>query len=261
MKRRNLIIASAGIAGGMCARLARAATPCPPSWVSVSGGTSASTSCPSASASLYTTNFPATENPLSEAGKWICGGATGIDWNNPLTTGGHCAASVPAAAPSRYSDDIAILKSSFQAFTANQFAQATVYKASGYSGNGGGHEVELLLRFSVGAHDAHGYEILWGIAGYLAVVRWNGPVGNYTPIYDPGAGSMPVPQDGDVLRAEISGNIIKVYRNGSQVGPNVDVSSVGTVYTSGQPGLGFWPVDGATPGSMGWKSWSAGNLS
>src|SRR5262249_55008869 len=110
-------------------------------------------------------------------------------------------------------------------------------------------------------HDAHGYEVLWGIPGYMAVVRWNGPVTSYTPIYDPGTGSIPKPKDGDVLRAQINGNIIQVFVNGTQVGPNIDVSSAGNVWTSGQPGMGFWPVDGAIPGNYGWKAWQAGNLS
>jgi fibronectin type 3 domain-containing protein len=226
-----------------------------------SARSSEASATPLASGSTYSTNFPLTENPISEGGVWVRGGTEGLDWTNPLTTGGHAVASTTPT-PTRYSDDIAILKSSAVTFSANQYAQGTVYLAPGYTGNGGGHEVELLLHFSISAHDAHGYEILWGIPGYMAVVRWNGPVTSYTPIYDPGVGSIPVPRDGDVLRAEISGNIIKVFRNGTQVGPNIDVSSAGgTVWTSGQPGMGFWPVDGAIPGNYGWKSYQAGSLS
>ena len=158
---------------------------------------------------------------------------------------------------SRYADNIAILSGS--AVAANQYAQATVYLAPGYSPPGN-HEVELLLRFSISAHDAHGYEVLWGRAGYIAIVRWNGPLGNYTPLYDPGLGSIPQPVDGDVLRAEISGNRITVYRNGSSVA-SVDVTAAGgTVYSAGQPGIGFWPVDGATPENYGWKTFEAGVL-
>lgn len=226
-----------------------------------SARSSEASATPLASGSSYSTNFPLTENPISEGGVWARGGTEGLDWTNPLTTGGHAVASTTPT-PTRYSDDIAIIKSSAVAFSANQYAQGTVYLAPGYTGNGGGHEVELLLHFSISAHDAHGYEILWGIPGYMAVVRWNGPVTSYAPIYDPGVGSIPVPKDGDVLRAEISGNIIKVFRNGTQVGPNIDVGSVGgTVWSTGQPGMGFWPVDGAIPGNYGWKSYQAGSLS
>jgi hypothetical protein len=126
----------------------------------------------------------------------------------------------------------------------------------GYSAS---HEIELLLRFSISGHDAYGYEVLWGLSGYLAVVRWNGPLGDYTPIYDPGVGSLRVPRDGDVLRAEMDGTIITVKLNGAIVA-TVDVSIVGAVWTSGQPGIGFWPVDDAIPANYGWKSFEGGNL-
>jgi len=45
MKRRNFVMASAGMAGAVIPGLGRAAEPCPPPQVSVSGGTSVSTSC------------------------------------------------------------------------------------------------------------------------------------------------------------------------------------------------------------------------
>jgi hypothetical protein len=132
-----------------------------------------------------------------------------------------------------------------------------VYLAPGYTGNGGNHEVELLLRFEITPHGARGYEILWGIQGYIAVVRWNGAVTNYTPLLEnvnPGIGA---PVDGDVLRAEIIGSVIKVYKNGSLVATGPSDST----YTEGQPGIGFWPIDGsADPDKMGWKNFQAGNL-
>jgi hypothetical protein len=234
------------------------AAPCPPPQVSVQGGTSASTPCPTAASGVYTTNFPLTENPLSEGGKWVDGKAVGNAWNNPASGGGKAYASVLSGATgNRYDDSVAHLSTSFQTFNANQYAQGTVYLASGYSGQS--HEIELLLHFSISSNNAHGYEILWGLTGYMAVVRWNGASGDYTPVYDPGSGSMPVPKDGDVLRAEMSGNTITVKLNGSTVA-TVNVSSAGNVWTSGQPGIGFWPVNSATPQNYGWKTFEAGNL-
>jgi len=38
--------------------------------------------------STYTTNFPGTENPISERGKWVNGKDVGIDWANVATTPG-----------------------------------------------------------------------------------------------------------------------------------------------------------------------------
>jgi hypothetical protein len=217
---------------------------------------------PTPAGTAYTTNFPLTENPISEGGKWTGGRTVGIDWEDPKTTGGQCVGSMSPTVdgPTRYSDDIAILNTSVHAFTGNQWAQATVYLVPGYTGNGGSHEIELLLDFSITANDAHGYEVLWGIAGYIAVVRWNGAVTGFTAIYDPGLGSIPVPQDGDVLRAEKAGNFITIKRNNVFVATADLTTFGGTVYNAGQPGLGFWPVDGAIKDNMGWKNWSAGDL-
>src|ERR1700729_3247334 len=36
----------------------------------------------------YTTNFPLTENPISEGGKWINGQKDGVDWTDVRTTPG-----------------------------------------------------------------------------------------------------------------------------------------------------------------------------
>ena len=232
---------------------------------------------PASSGNFYATNFPNAENPISEGGKWINGKAVGLDWNNAQSVPGKAYASVLSGATgSRYDDSIAHLSTSVATFTPNQFAQGIVYRAAGYAaGSIGGnwmvrflyratgyapaasdHEVELLLRFQITPHSARGYEVLWGHSGSLAIVRWNGPVGNYTALLelgDPGIGPL---VDGDVLRAEIIGSVIKVYKNGVLVmtGPT------NTTWTDGQPGMGFWPVDSATPQNLGWKSYQAGNL-
>jgi hypothetical protein len=201
----------------------------------------------------YSTTFPVAENPISESGKWINGAATGIDWNNVAVASDYAFASAIAAG---YNDDIAILVSSY---ATNQYARSVIYKESGYA-PASSHEVELLLRFGISANDAHGYEVLWGISGYVAVVRWNGPVGNYTPIYDPGPGSAPVPSDGDIFLATISGDIITAYVNGSQVA-SANITSVGgTVYSSGYPGMGFWPQGSAVTSRFGFKDWQSGSF-
>jgi len=57
-----------------------------------------------------------------------------------------------------------------------------------------------------------------------------------------------------VLRAEIAGNVITVYKNGVLVATGPPDST----WTGGQPGIGFWPVDASTPGSYGWKGFTAG---
>lgn len=210
---------------------------------------------PPAASAGYSTNFNLTENPISEGGRWINGKAVGLDWNNPLTVPGRALASVNSGLGlSRYDDSIAHLSTSLATYSPNQYAQGTVYKAAGYT-TSGSHEVELLLRFQITAHNARGYEVLWGIAGYIAIVRWNGPLGNYTPLLENVSPGIGAPVDGDVLRAEITGNTITVYKNGSLVATASD-----STQASGQPGMGLWPIDGATAANLGWKSYQAGNL-
>jgi hypothetical protein len=265
MKYRDLTFALAGVLVLALANVApvrAAGTPCPPPQIDVEGGASATTPCTAVSGGTYSTNFGATENPISEGGKWVAGKVVGLDWNNPLTVPGRATASVLSGNPSRYNDSIAHLNTSVATFTPNQFAQATVYRASGYNPSPSKHEVELLLRFSITNGVARGYEIGWGQEGYIFLVRWNGALGNYTALYDPGVGSIPPPVDGDVLRAEITGNNVFVYRNGSLVSgwPQAITSQGGTTWSAGQPGMGFWPVDGATPANLGWKTYQAGNL-
>jgi hypothetical protein len=215
-----------------------------------------------AGSSGFVADLSGTENPISEGGIWVGGAATGLGWHNVKTTGGQ-AVGADGNWASRYADNLAHLNTSYRTFSANQYAQATVYKAGGYTGSGGSHEVELLLRFSISANDAHGYEVLWGVTGYIAIVKWLGTYGTYTALYDSGAG-FSVPADGDTLRAELSGSTLNVWRNGTLVPAltNFDMTVGGTVsmWNSGQPGMGFWPVDGATPENLGWKAWAAGNL-
>lgn len=208
----------------------------------------------------YWTQFDSSEIPLSEGGKWITGKGAGLDWNDPQAASGRAHASVLSGlSGSRYDDSIAHLSTQFIAFGANQYAQATVHRAAGYTPPNK-HEIELLLRFRISPRRARGYEVLWGIDGasgqaYVAIVRWNGPRGKYTALSDPGPGSIRLPRDGDVLRAEMIGTRITVYLNGRSVATAVD-----STYATGQPGLGFWPVDSAIKESYGWTSFQAGML-
>jgi hypothetical protein len=61
--------------------------------------------------------------------------------------------------------------------------------------------------------------------------------------------------DGDVLRFEISGTTMTVKRNGVLQFTTTDSS-----YADGQPGIGFWPTNGSTLSSYGWKDFQAGEL-
>jgi hypothetical protein len=226
-----------------------------------SGATPAAISVPpTAGTSVFTTSFPLTENPLSDTGKWVNGKAIGLDWNDAQSVPNEAYASMLSGGASRYNDSIAHLSTAVMTFPPNQYAQGTVYRAAGYNPSPSKHEVELHLRFQTTAHNARGYEIMWGITGYLAIVRWNGALGDYTGILDTGDPGIGAPADGDVLRVEISGTTLTVFKNGKSVA-QVKVDSIpGTVWAAGQPGMGFWPVDSSTPKNYGWKSYEAGTL-
>lgn len=221
----------------------------------------------------YSTNFAVTENPIYENGKWVNGGSktsnepnNGLDWHNVKTVSGIAIASVNADSEGqRYADDIAVLTTNFT--FGSQYAQGTVYRASGYLPTSG-HEIELLLDFKITPRCAQGWEIMWGHTGYISIVHWNGPLGDYTVLVE-GSNNMPgtkVPADGDTLRAEVKNGTINVYINNSTKAVatvakgNFFVRGACSSNTSGQPGIGFWPVESASPDKFGWKSFQAGSL-
>jgi hypothetical protein len=248
MKRRDLILASAGLAGTMIPALGRAAQPCPPPQVSVSGGTSAATACPSSAAKQFTTNFPTNENPISEGGVWTGGGIVGLDWQNIKTASGLAYASNTS---SGYNDCLAHLAG----FAPNQAAQATVRRQVGYTPPSS-HEIELLLRFQITAHRARGYEINVWFGSGLQIVRWNGGLGDFTVLSSSGPGTSNV-KEGDVIRATIIGNVISVYQNGVLVASAADAT-----WVDGNPGIGSFvrPGTGAVPENYCWSSFAAESL-
>ncbi|MBS0367657.1 MAG: hypothetical protein JSS57_00505 [Proteobacteria bacterium] len=198
----------------------------------------------------FSTTFPATENPISQGGIWVNGRDTGIDWKNLKTNGsGVFAESLTGQTAGVYDDGIAHLSTGYHSFAANQYVQATVYRAASYTA---GHEIELLLRFQITAHNARGYEVYWSTNDGLALVRWEGAVNSFTPLVN----TSLVANDGDVLRFEASGSTLTVKVNGVQ-----KLQTTDSTWTTGQPGIGNNPYDAAgTPTSFGWKNYTAGEL-
>jgi hypothetical protein len=181
-------------------------------------------------ARTYTTNFPRTENPISEGGNWINGKLVGLDWNNVSTTPGLAIGHQPGNV--HYTDGTALLKGSWGS---NQTVQANVYVGATYSEDF--PEVELRLRSSLSAHSCTGYEIAFKAhkdsSSYMTIARWNGPVGSFTVLTQL-RGSQYGVANGDVVKATIIGNVITAYINGIQKARVIDAT-----YTSGSPGIGF----------------------
>ena len=178
----------------------------------------------------YTTSFPLAESPISERGNW---------------EGGKPSASIGATLPplrpclglesgtQGYDDATALLTGNWGP---DQTVQATVHSVN--QSDKFYEEVELRLRSSLSAHRATGYEVLFRCSktndAYAEIVRWNGPLGDFTYI-DRHKGARFGVTEGDVVRATIVGNIITAYINGVPVARAAD-----RTYATGRPGMGFF---------------------
>ena len=191
----------------------------------------------------YATRFPLAQSPISEAGKWINGATTGLDWGDVSTTVGQ---THPHPGPKRFADATALLTGTW---ADDQMAEATVYFNKSYNYP----EVELRLRSSLSPHVCNGYEIAFALPpnAYLLIVRWNGPLGNYTVLKEPRGPQYQV-KAGDVVKATIVGNVITAYKNGVKLAEATD-----NTYTTGMPGIGF---NEQINGDYGYTSFAAADL-
>jgi hypothetical protein len=212
----------------------------------------------SAPNNFYTTNFPATENPISEGGVWTNGGTTGLGWQNVRTTTAR-AFGTQSGSSGVYDDSTAVLTGTWGN---DQEASATIFNnvtAGNYY-----TEVELRLRSTVSANVNTGYEILFSTNPgnpYCEIVRWNGALGSFTYLRQL-TGSQCAVVTGDVIRATIIGNTISVYKNGSTTA--LMTATDPSAFTSGSPGMGFWlRNNGSTgnPANYGFSSFTAQTIS
>lgn len=213
----------------------------------------------------YSTTFPATENPIAEAGVWTRGGTEGVKWTDPRTTGGtpgFAFATMTAFDGTHFIDSIAHLSG----FAANHRAQCTI-RVNGTTTN---LECELFTRAAITSGNARGYEVDMVItSGEIIIVRWNGPGGTDGT----GAGvAFDVMQtitgitfgDGDVWTADQVGPVLTVKQNGVTV-TSLDVqawavTNGGNYWSTGQPGMGFWNQTGASSSNFAIKAFSATDL-
>jgi hypothetical protein len=206
----------------------------------------------------YATNFPLAESSISEGGNWTGGGTTGLDWTDMQTTPGFAFATQTGNNPALFDDSVAVLAGSW---AQNQSAQGTVQIVTPLTVHPGPcyEESEIFLRASISPHSITGYEINvgdWNTANsYIHVVRWNGSFGNYTTILS-ATGSQYGVKTGDIISAQIAGNVITVFINGVQKGQVTD-----STYTSGSPGMGMYIQSPSACGSgnnnFGFSSYTA----
>jgi hypothetical protein len=194
----------------------------------------------------YTSSFPLTENPISESGKWINGGTAGLDWHNCRTSPGFIFGTQPGTI--NYDDSTCVLAGSWGP---NQTAQGTIHIASSDATQF--EEVEVRLHSTITAHSNTGYEVNCSVKTgnpYMQIVRWNGPLGNFTQLDGRPVGCG----DGDVLKGVINGSTISAYKNGTLV-----FSVSDSTFTSGAPGIGLYIQGGSsnTNADFGFSAFTA----
>lgn len=189
----------------------------------------------------YSTAFTDNEDPISEGGSWINGKVVGLDWADVRTVPGLA---FGVSLPSKYADPTAVLTGDWGS---DQQAEGTVTVKTPLSTCC--HEVELRLRSIIAPHSITGYEILCSVSvsnPYLEIVRWNGPLNDFTSVSKVGIGCA----DGDILTAVVLGDAISVYKNGAKVLEGKDGN-----YTSGSPGIGFYEDSNDVWSKLGFSSW------
>lgn len=218
-------------------------------------------------ASPFPTTWPGTSNPISLAGAvFTIGGNDGLDWQNPQTTGGAPGiAWGTGSSPTDDTDNIATVQGVFS--TTKHFSQITVNKVAGYEApttNSFSHEIEVLIGFTIAAHNAKGYEMDMGFEQSVLPVRWNGALNDFTTtVFTTLSGGTFTPVDGDIIKCifdSTSGSpVITFVLNGSQVWQITDTTA-GKI-TTGSPGMGFFarPGTGLDLSKYCNKGYNAGN--
>jgi hypothetical protein len=200
----------------------------------------------------YSTRFQQDEDPVSEGGIWLNGARDGIDWadivvRNGVAYGavtrmqaaerraeqGNLASADAGDAPEGdYDDPTALLAG---AWGKNQHARGRVFSRNQTEEYF--QEVEIRLRSTLTPHRCSGYEIFWRCLktenAYAEIVRWNGKVGDFTSLQKLSGPQYGV-QDGDIVEAIISGDVITGIVNGVEV-----ISATDNAFGSGSPGIGF----------------------
>jgi hypothetical protein len=188
------------------------------------------------------TTFPMDEDPISENGAWS---AIATPWLRVKSVDGIAK---PAAFVTGYNDNYA----SLSGFGPDVEITVTVFIA----GSAPFGEILLLARIAQTATTLRAYEFLYDGDGSVQLMRWNGPLSDFTPMggeeLNPG-----VLQDGDQLRMRVVGDTISAFHKRAP-GDWVRIAQTtdGT-FSDGQPGLGFFVRDeGQSIENIGVKDYS-----
>lgn len=224
--------------------------------------------------SFYETTFDATENPISEGGRWLSGLQDGGFWSDIRTSAGLGAYGTQTGAVSPpYDDSCAyLLPEAGRVWRANQTVEAQVFVTT-RSGWTGFHECLLLLRGTLSEDFNQCYECLFPATpstwNLHELVIWKGPPGENPG----GAGGNPDTftvldsttdwaglNDGDWIKASIIGTVIRTYHrtdSGSYGDPIVTYDTAGDALkiARGNPGFGHWKNGAGNLQDHGFRRW------
>ena len=180
---------------------------------------------------IYATQFDGVENPLSEGGRWS---NNGLAWTHIRKDGGISYGTQTGieTGDARYADSYAVLSG----FPSDQEAWGEAYIAK--PNPACNQEIEILLRWSSSPNCTTGYECFARCtnddSSYLQVVRWNGPLANFTYLVDLHGADYGL-KNGDILKASVIGSLITLSVNGIEKARVVD-----DTYQTGSPGIGIF---------------------
>jgi len=219
----------------------------------------------------YVTNFPLTQNPISEGGIWLAGASAGVDWSNIQTASNLAFGTQPnSTPPPPYKDSLACFNGP-HLFGADYDVRGVCHIESGNIGSGF-HELEIFTRMQISSGVARGYEFNQAFdAAYGGFVWWQGGLNQFLP--GPVSTGLQPLTTGTILRVVASGNILRGYADygsGFILQCTCDISVAAnfpgttpdghsySAWNDGQPGFGHWN-DGvtSTTTALAYSQWSA----
>lgn len=203
----------------------------------------------------YSTQFTASQNPISEGSLWRGGKTDALDWQDIRTTPGKAFGNQTGSS-GVYDDSVSLLTGPWGP---DHEVQGTIFSsvtAAAYYA-----EVELHLRGTLASHSIQTYEVLFSVnpsartqGSYCEIAKWFGSQGGATFNGQSLTGQIAItaPVTGDIVRARIVGNTISAYINGVLVASIADsVGLSGTApYVTGNPGMGHWLHNNGATGDV-----------
>jgi hypothetical protein len=264
MKRRDVILGSAAL---LVPVVGRWVVSRPPSLAVVAGDPSPAPDHPTSQSVAYTTNFPLSENPINEGGRWINGEIFGK--TDVQTTPGKAYGTMVSFNGSQFIDSCACLRG----FGPDHEVLCTISN----SGAVNGLEVEILLRAEITSAHVFLYELDCVYAdGGIHLVRWDVTKSNpnsftvlrksHTVLRKLLGGEVSF-SDGDQVYAKIVGTVVTCRYK--LVGDRAfsDLFTYDTAldpvrHSRGNPGIGFWNETGSASNQskFAWSSFTANTL-